>query len=440
MAVVWVARKVSGTDQGRLVAIKTLLETDEHTRIALHDEGALTLAINHPNVATLLDIGEHEGVPYLVMEWIDGEPLDVIVQHAAPCGGLPYDIAVDWVIQACRGLHAAHELRGADGELRGLIHRDISPQNVMVTYDGMVKLVDFGIAKANDRSHRTQLGQIKGKVAYMSPEQVRGSALDRRVDVFAMGIVLYLLTTGRHPFKGQTPAETIRRICFSGPPVLPSSISAGYPSALERIVMKALATERGARHATAAELADDLSRAMAGIDHEQSIQSYLADLLADRIGSRRAVLKEAVEAAEARLTARNAPTVPPPRSQPCAADPAPTLPEIPQDREFSATSFSSLRALILSSVSSTPPAPAADGTRPPVAPPSRMRRHAMLAASAAALAAAIALPLGLGATSAASTAPDGMRTSAGAPLRLVERTLVVLGAPSADSRKPKPSR
>jgi eukaryotic-like serine/threonine-protein kinase len=421
MAMVWVARRVAGPDQGRLVAIKTLLEADEQTRMALHDEGALTIAIRHPNVATLLETGEHEGVPYLVMEWIDGEPLDVVLQHAAKTRGLPIELSLHWVIQACRGLHAAHELRGADGELRGLIHRDISPQNVMVTYDGSVKLVDFGIAKANQRSTHTQLGQIKGKVAYMSPEQVRGTALDRRVDVFAMGIVLYLLTTGRHPFKAQTPAETIRRICFAGPPLLPSQIVSNYPSALEAIVMKALATDRNDRQATALELSEELASVAATLS-ECSGAGYLGALLAERIADRRALVTEAIEAADAMQKARNAPTVPPPRSlRPSRGDVEPTLPEIVRDGETSANTFSSLRALILSGVPTTS---AGEARVQPIRRSSVRARVALVAAAAALAAAAV---LSVGVSPEARTAARA-QTSAGAPLRLVQRTLPVLRA------------
>ena len=425
---VWVARKVAGPDEGRLVAIKTLLEADEQTRTALHDEGALTVAIRHPNVAALLDTGEHEGVPYLVMEWVDGQSLDVILQHAAQSGGLPIELALGWVIQACRGLHAAHELRGADGELRGLIHRDISPQNVMVTYDGTVKLVDFGIAKANQRSTRTQLGEIKGKVAYMAPEQVRGAALDRRVDVFAMGIVLYLLTTGRHPYKANTPAETIRRICFSGPPLLPSKFLSDYPGALEPILTKALSAERDDRYATALELAEALEGVSPSLAGAHPREGYLITLLADRIAERRAVLDEALAVAEAKREARNAPTVPPPRSLPSRGDVDVVLPEFPRDREPWANTFSSLRALIISGASSETPGGAAAQRTP--------RRRALsrgtLLALASVLAAAVVLSLGL---LPKLSVAAGAKTSASAPLRLVERTLAVLRANPTGVRK-----
>ena len=149
----------------------------------------------------------------LVMEWVDGEPLNIIMKYAATRGGIPLAIAVSIAAQTCRGLHAAHELRDESGTLVGLVHRDVSPQNVLLTYEGVVKVVDFGVAKATSRaSNETEAGQLKGKIAYMSPEQLRGERIDRRTDVFAMGILLYMMTTGTHPFRGDDQAQTIRRI------------------------------------------------------------------------------------------------------------------------------------------------------------------------------------------------------------------------------------
>jgi eukaryotic-like serine/threonine-protein kinase len=416
-ALIWVARTV-GDDGGALVAVKTLLDSDEQQQQMSRDEAALTTAIRHDNVATLLDSGEHDGVPYLVMEWIDGEPLDVIVQHAGARGGVPFSIAVGLVRRACHGLHAAHELRGTDGELRGLVHRDISPQNVMVTYEGTAKLVDFGIAKATHRSARTQLGQIKGKIAYMAPEQVRGTAVDRRTDVFAMGVVLYLLTSGRHPFKAATPAETIRRICFAGPPARPSSFNASYPLALEAVVMKALAIDPANRHATALDLATELAEVLEGLGELPDVGAFLRDLLAERIHERRAFLDHALETADSRRQAREAPTVPPP----CSRAPSAKPPTLAPASEESQGSFSSLQALVVSGrapgVTSE-----ATGIRPILF--SRVRRRTgPLIALASGLAGALVFAVAV--THRPSSFPRVMQSSLGAPLHLVARTLVKL--------------
>jgi eukaryotic-like serine/threonine-protein kinase len=435
-AIVWAARVLASTGGRKLVAVKTLLDADKQTRSMLSDEAALTLAIQHPNVATLLETGEYAGVPYLVMEWIDGEPLDVCLR-AARGGRLPYDVGVDLVRQACQGLHAAHELRGADGELRGLVHRDVSPQNIMVTYDGAVKLVDFGIAKATHRSTRTQLGEIKGKLAYMAPEQVRGAVLDRRVDVFAMGVVLYLLTTGKHPFKATTPAETVRRICFAGAPTPPSTIAADYPPALEPVVMKALAKDPAQRQRTALELATELSQVAAGLVSDRGIWEYLRDLLADRISDRQAFLREALEAAQTRSKARDAPTLPPPRSKSPPWESQETLPlALSREGEASAT-LSSLRALIVSSAADGIPAPPSETTGVRSTPDSRVRRRvARFAALAAVFVACIVFSLALMPKDSIPRHPA--QTSLGAPLRLAERTLATLRTRGAGTdEKPK---
>jgi eukaryotic-like serine/threonine-protein kinase len=415
-ALIWVARVAADRDS-TLVAVKTLLEADEHARLMSRDEAALTTAIRHENVARLLDTGEYAGMPFLVMEWIDGEPLDVILQYASRGGGLPIAIAVDLVRQACEGLHAAHELRGADGELRGLVHRDISPQNVMVTCQGTVKLVDFGIAKATQRSSHTQLGQIKGKIAYMAPEQVRGTAVDRRTDVFAMGVVLYLLTTGRHPFKARTPAETIRRICFAGPPPPPSSLVENYPAALEPIVMKALSSDLDSRPATALELSTELAEVAGDLGARPDVGAFLRELLADRIHERRLFIEDALAAADERYEAREASTVPPPRSKAPSRKP----PTLNPPSEESLGAFSSLQALV---VSGRAPAAASEatGVRPILFSNAR-RRGIPLIALASALAAACVFSL------AVTHEPANSRvvyTTLGAPQRLVADTLNAL--------------
>ncbi len=413
-ALVWAARAIEGN--GALVAIKTLPGADEQLRLMSRDEAALTNAIRHENVAAVLGTGEFAGTPYMIMEWIDGEPLDVIVQHAARRGGLPFAVAIEIARQATLGLHTAHELRGPDGELRGLVHRDISPQNVMVTYRGTVKLVDFGIAKATNRSAHTQLGQIKGKLAYMAPEQVRAAPVDRRADVFAMGVVLYLITTGRHPFKANTPAETVRRICFAGAPTSPTTINPAYPPALEPVVMKALAKDPAERYATALELSNDLASVAESLNARRDIGNFLQKMLADRIHERRAFLEQALTAADARRDARDAPTVPPPRPGPQVTG----LPRLDTENDETAT-FSSLQALIV-----TGAAPSVANDAAGVGhEPSRMRRRALpLIALASALAGVVALSAL--ATQRPATPPPAVQKSFDAPQRLVAETLAKL--------------
>ncbi len=199
------------------------------------EEAQLASQIHHPNVVGTLELGEENSTLYLVMEWVDGESLSVVLAKAAESGGVPLPIAVNLIGQACQGLFAAHNLRDESGNLLGLVHRDVSPQNLLVSFSGTAKLVDFGIAKATHKvSGLTEAGEIKGKFAYMAPEQVRGHAIDARTDLFALGILLYLLTTGKHPVSWRPPradrAEHLRRAW----PDAAQRVSAGLPVGARR--------------------------------------------------------------------------------------------------------------------------------------------------------------------------------------------------------------
>src|SRR5882762_3323896 len=195
MGQVWAARQSGTRGFQKLVAVKTILASDEEhgdLEEMLFEEASLASQVRHPNVVQTLDLGEQEGTLYLVMEWVDGEPLDFILRTARTVGGVPIAIAVHLIIQACKGLYAAHEAKNSKGDPLGIVHRDISPQNLLVTYSGVVKLVDFGVAKATHQSSQpTVFGQVKGKFAYMAPEQINAQPIDARADIFAMGIVLY---------------------------------------------------------------------------------------------------------------------------------------------------------------------------------------------------------------------------------------------------------
>jgi serine/threonine-protein kinase len=265
MAQVWAARLRGTRGFQKIVAVKTILaETMEGTRAEqmFLEEATLAAHIHHPNVVATLELGEHEGTLYLVMEWVNGEPLSQIMLRAAGHGGTPLVIAVDLMRQTSKGLHAAHEARDEAGQLLGIVHRDVSPHNVLVSYDGTAKIVDFGIAKATARaSSLTEDGELKGKFAYMAPEQISGRPLDRRADIFGLGVLLYTLTTGKHPFRGASAGETLQNICVN-PPLVPSKCLAGYPRALEAVVLRALAKDPEERWPTAQALLSALEAAM----------------------------------------------------------------------------------------------------------------------------------------------------------------------------------
>src|SRR4051812_11995670 len=227
MGQVWLARLQGARGFNKLVAVKTLLPGGHELarfESMLAEEARIASLIQHANVVHTMELGEHDGLLYLVMEWVDGEPLGFLLERAEKRGGMPREIAVALVSQVLSGLHAAHELADESGPL-GVVHRDVSPHNILVTYEGVAKLLDFGIAKATRQaSSNTETGEVKGKFSYMAPEQILSGDVDRRCAVFAAGIVLYLLTTGKHPFKHHNTAAVIHAITTDDAVAPPSSL------------------------------------------------------------------------------------------------------------------------------------------------------------------------------------------------------------------------
>jgi serine/threonine protein kinase len=302
---VWAARVKGTRGFQKIVAVKTMLSKlseDAQFEQMFLDEASLASQIRHPNVVEISDLGEQDGVLYLAMEWIDGVPLNQLMKTAKVTGGVPLPIAVRIVMNACAGLHAAHELRDGKGQLIGLVHRDVSPQNILITYDGVSKVVDFGVAKATALGgSATVAGQLKGKVSYMAPEQVRGETIDRRVDVFALGIVLYSLTTGKHPFRRENEAATMYTIASDEAVVAPSRVVANYPPSLEAVVLKALAKNANNRYATASELQRALYLCLPPAERlntDEDIGAFIRELFGKRREESRTALADALELAD----------------------------------------------------------------------------------------------------------------------------------------------
>ncbi|WP_437479399.1 serine/threonine-protein kinase [Sorangium sp. So ce1014] len=311
MAMVWAARLKGTRGFQKIVAVKTMLPTltedDQFERMFLA-EASLASQIRHPHVVEILDLGEQDGVLFLAMEWLDGVPLNQVMKTAKRRNGMPVPIAVRIVAQACAGLHAAHELKDKSGALVGLVHRDISPQNILVTYAGVSKVVDFGVAKAtalNDST--TQAGQLKGKVSYMAPEQVRGEVIDRRVDVFAMGIVLYALTTGKHPFRKESEGATLFAISSPDPVPAPHEFEPDYPASLEAVLLRALEKERDQRYATANELLRALDKALPPSQRatDEDVATFIRELFEEQQEQTRVALSEALERADRNQLSNN---------------------------------------------------------------------------------------------------------------------------------------
>ncbi len=267
MATVYLARMSGAAGFEKLVALKRvhphLAKEDAFVDMFL-DEARIASRIQHPNVCQVFDFGEADGEYFIAMEFLVGETLAKVQRSIAGSGFLhdprrPF-VAVRLIADACEGLHAAHELRGKGGELLDVVHRDVSPQNLFVGYDGNVKVVDFGIASASDRLHQTSSGTVKGKFAYMAPEQARGKRVDRRADVFALGVVLWELLAFQRLFRRDTPAETL--VALMGEDIKPpSAVSPLAPPELDDIVLKALERDPDKRYQTARELGRDLVRA-----------------------------------------------------------------------------------------------------------------------------------------------------------------------------------
>jgi serine/threonine protein kinase len=257
MARIYIARTTGIGAFERHVVLKMILPERAHDQTAVHmflDEARLAASLNHQNVAQVFEVGQDAGIHFLAMEYVHGQDLRALLAKAGSEGKrVPLELALAIVAGAAAGLHHAHERRTSDGAPMGIVHRDVSPSNIMVGYDGAVKLLDFGIAKATMRSVETQSGIIKGKFAYMSPEQCRGRDVDRRGDVFSLGIILYEVSTQHRCFRADSDFDTMHRI-VTGDIVRPTRLVLGYPADLEAIVMKALAVDPNERYASAGDM------------------------------------------------------------------------------------------------------------------------------------------------------------------------------------------
>ncbi len=301
MASVHLARMDGPGGFQKWVAIKRIhphLVEDETFVNMFLDEARVAARISHPNVATVFELGKHEDTYWIAMEYLHGEPLREVMRRTEEMGQpMPPEIACRAIADAAEGLHSAHELLGRNGEKLQLVHRDVTPHNLFVTYDGTTKVVDFGIAKFSSRMANTRAGTLKGKLAYMSPEQVAGEPIDRRTDVFALGVVLWELTTGQRLFRMENDLDTLAKVQECMVP-RPSTIVRGYPIDLEKIVMKALAKNKNERYRTAREF----SRALQSLLMRRGlfiasdeVAAYMASIFADRIQKREAHLRWAAE-------------------------------------------------------------------------------------------------------------------------------------------------
>ena len=312
MATVYLARLPGAGGFERMVAIKRLhphLERDREFVEMFLDEARIAARIHHPNVVSTLEIGESERGYFLVMDYVEGTTLArLLAKLAGARQRLPLRGALRIVHDTLAGLHAAHELRSEDGNLLNLVHRDVSPQNVLIGVDGTARITDFGVARAASRITTTRAGQLKGKLGYMSPEQAKGEEVDRRADVFAAGVLLWETLTGKRLFRGktETDAETLSRVLY-GDIARVRTVNPDVSEALDAVCMRALERDLSLRFASCAEMVDALEAAAGTeIGSPRDVAKLVEEIVGKEIADRREAIR-AIGASGAVLRADNGP-------------------------------------------------------------------------------------------------------------------------------------
>ena len=287
MAEIYLARMGGSDGFSKLVVVKRLLSqmaNDQEFIQMFLDEARINARLSHSNIVQVLELGEFDKQYFIAMEYVSGLSVAQVGKLATQrLGEVPQGVACGIIAQACAGLHHAHETKLPDGSEMGIIHRDVSPQNLLLTYEGFVKVVDFGIAKAEGRATRTRAGMVKGKFAYMSPEQCVGEPLDRRTDIFALGIILFELCTSRRLFRRANTFETYEAIIKCEVPD-PRSVNPNVSEKIAAVILKALAKNRDDRYPTAEAMQEALELAMrrsgirgSAMDLSRFIESNFAD-------------------------------------------------------------------------------------------------------------------------------------------------------------------
>lgn len=301
MAEVFLARPAGSRGASELVVVKRILpnlvENEEFVSMFLQ-EARVVARLNHPRIARILELGKVGNSYFIAMEYVPGEDFRFVVRQAKTQGrSLPPPLVCRMIIGAAEGLHCAHTATDENAIPLEIVHRDVSPQNLFLTFDGEVKVIDFGVAKSADSRNKTRTGVLKGKYSYMSPEQVEGKALDARSDVFALAVVMYELLTQTRLFKRSGGPATMRAVhqCEVPPPSLQNP---AIDPALEDIVLRALARDRNARIASAADLASELEAYLSSHELPGStshLRRFVQDIYAARIAEEK-LFFEALEA------------------------------------------------------------------------------------------------------------------------------------------------
>ena len=315
MATVYLARLTGVGGFQRFVAMKRLhphLASEKEFVEMFLDEARIAARIHHPNVVPILEVGASAVGYYLVMEYIEGDTLARLLARAATRGKrLPIGIALRVALDMLAGLHAAHELRDDTGEAVHLVHRDVSPQNVLVGVDGIARITDFGVARAASRLTATRVGQLKGKIAYMAPEQAAGEeSIDRRADVFAAGIVVWEELAAKRLFKAENEAATLSRVMTEPVPAL-TTIVPGLSTALSNVVARALERNPEHRFSSCAQFADALEAAATGkesISTPRELAAYVTEVMGDEVSAQREAVRAWIARSEPSQIGSDKPT------------------------------------------------------------------------------------------------------------------------------------
>jgi serine/threonine protein kinase len=345
MATVHLGRLLGASGFGRTVAVKRLhpqFGRDPDFVTMFMDEARIVARIRHPNVVPMVDVIESRKGIFLVMEYVHGESFAKLLRICrASQIPVPIKIVSGIMHAALLGLHAAHDTLGDKGELLGVVHRDVSPQNVMVGGDGIARVLDFGVAKAAGRAQVTREGELKGKLTYMAPEQIRGH-VDRRADVFAAAIILWEALAGRRFHDNATDVEIVTKV-IEGDFVAPSAFRAEVPTELDAIVLRGLSVDLHARYQTARDMAHDLEHRI-GLAHPSEIGEWVEKLAGEALQARTKMVA-AMEKASASMSPSD--SVPPPEAVvPSVGTPLVALPRRSQVHVVAILSFLAALAIV----------------------------------------------------------------------------------------------
>ena len=442
MASVHLGRLVGPVGFSRTVAIKRLhpqLARDADGVAAFMDEARLTARVQHPNVAQTLDVVEMPGEIFLVMEYVRGETLSHLVRAVVARGEQPPARIVTSIITgALYGLHAAHEAKSERGEPLGIVHRDVSPQNIIVGVDGVARVLDFGVAKAASRVTTTSEGQVKGKLAYMPPEQISSGQVDRRTDVYAAAVVLWETLTARRLFAGDSQGAIIGRI-LRGDVEPPRKYAPELSAELEAVVLRGLALDPAARFPTALDMATELERLGSAAPRE--VGAWVESIAGAVLATRAAMVSDMESASHTVATGVRRTTEP---SSAGAAPPTSPPPAVPPD-EPTHTDRS------LSAVSSPHSVRAANEAPPPKARPSKWLLVPVLALVACGVALLVMrgsrtspasdAPAASTSSSIADTAPALSTTATNSPAEAPSASVATVpsAAPSSTAKKKPPA-